>query len=287
MPRSGIMLCSPLRKDRIEKWLLQDGYVWVQPKLNGERCRAKLTDMVVGFSVHLLSSEANEIVSTPHLLPQIAALHKIVGHDVEFDGELYVHGMPKQTIRSLVGRTRTLHPDHTKVEYHIFDLVAPLVPQGDRLRLLHNTLGDLNLPNIKLVTAMVCTSMVDLNTILLEQMSRGYEGIVIRKSDCKWEAKRSTTIQKWKPRGSDTYLIIGTNEEIAINGDPKDALGSFTCISDTGESFNVGTGKILTRAGRNKLWKVRDSLVGKRLLVRYPELTNRKVPSQPVAFEII
>ena len=287
MPRSGIMLCSPLRKERVERWILEDGYVFVQPKLNGERARGTSVGTINDSA--LWSSESNKIVSVPHINKQLNELLYEVCKPFEgihFDGELYIHRTSKQAIRSLVGRTRTLHPDHEKVEYHIFDLVAPLLPQDERTRILSEVMSGVDLPNIKFVISQIARSLEDVETILVESMCRGYEGVVIRKSNGKWEPKRSTTIQKWKPRAADSYLIIGTTEEVSIEGVPKDSLGSFTCISD-GQTFNVGSGPVLTRAGRNQLWRDRTSLVGKHLLVLYPELTDRKVPSQGVAFAIV
>lgn len=290
MPRQGIMLCSPFNREKVAKWIAWDGCVYAQPKLNGERCRA--TSNGTDADAVLWSSEANQIESVPHIKAQMNELAERIllpFAKLHVDGELYKHGMPKQDIMSIVGRRVNLHPNHTVMNYYIFDLVIPEASQTTRYGILSTTIENnlVDLPNLKVLKAIYASSVAEVDAFLVECMSDGYEGIVVRRATSKWVAKRSTEVLKWKPRGCDSYLIVGWNEEVSIEGEPKDSLGSFECMTDAKGTFSVGTGSLLTHAKRRELWRVRDTLVGKYLVVKYPELTNRGVPSQPVAVDII
>ena len=91
--RKGIMLCYPFEERRINEpkfgWSFP---VIVQPKLDGERCRAIIT----GDSVVLLSSEENEITGTPHIIEGIKS--QLI-KNCELDGELYCHRMDFSNIQ--------------------------------------------------------------------------------------------------------------------------------------------------------------------------------------------
>src|SRR4030042_2066029 len=97
--RSGIMLAYPLEEKRLLKW--QPPFL-CQPKLDGERCRVLWHN---GHAV-MVSSEENVINSCPHILEQLDTLPPEL--QVEYDGELYIHGMAHQDIMSRVSRTINL-----------------------------------------------------------------------------------------------------------------------------------------------------------------------------------
>jgi DNA ligase-1 len=276
MARSGVMLAKPLEEHLLARW--GTNYI-VQPKLNGIRCRVKWSFTGKPF---LLSSEANEIVSVPHINDQLLHYGKKRLLD-KFDGELYCHGMSLQKIRSITGRTVNLHPDHELMNFYMFDVINRS-PQRLRTQYLEGlTFKDYSHLSILRSTLAYAFSDVveDLNTF----MEAGYEGIIIRNPNAEYVTKKTNTMLKYKPRKKDCYEIVGTQEEISIHGDPKDALGSFECVKD-GEFFNVGTGPLLTKHGRESLW-ARDDLIGKFLSIKYQNLTDRGVPYVPVAIEIV
>jgi len=91
-------------------------------------------------------------------------------------------------------------------------------------------------------------------------------------------------MMKWKPRGIDSYLIVGYKEETDIYGVPKNTLGSLLLETD-GEQFSVSAGAF-DHVKKQELWQIRDSLIGQYATVKYPELTDRGIPNHSVIVDI-
>jgi ATP-dependent DNA ligase len=278
--RTGIQLCYPFEPKRLEKWA--PPYI-LQPKLDGDRCRAIINQD--GDSC-LLSSECNFYESVPHIN---YALQELGLHDIELDGELYIHGAPHSEIHSIVSRTANLHPDYKLVEFHVFDLVSSL-PQVQRTRQLIDLfpLGRRNFGPIQLVPSRLVYTLDEILAAQDEFAREGYEGFVVRDSLASYVRKRSTQMMKFKPRKEDLYEIVSYQEEKSISGTPKGSLGALVCRGDDGTLFNVGSGSLLTRDAREGLWKERETLVGKLARVRYQHITTtNRVPRFPVVVEIV
>ena len=309
MARNGAMLCYPFTKKRLSSYNLP---VFLQPKLDGLRCRA-LVDPVTG-DIGLYSSEQNEIICVPHINKALSKFLDVImerlplGTDdgdsyawVELDGELYTHNLTFQEIVSRAKRTKNLHPHHSDIEYHIFDMIVKgeeTMLQKERIAYLNASFGiyqehqsELGIPSyspIQLVPTYVAGNVEEVYNGLKQMIRDGYEGIIIRDPHNKYVRKRSTQMMKWKPRKSDSYPIVGYMEEVSIQGEPKDALGALICKCEKSyEHFNVGSGSFLTREGRIDLWKKRDDLIGKRAVIKYQELTDdKKIPRFPVLINI-
>ena len=270
--RTNIMLCQPFEEKRLQRWNVPE--VIVQPKLDGERCRA--------FWNHerqqwvLVSSEENEFVHLPHLNAELLELE--VPKDLHLDGELYLHGANFSEIHSIASRKTNPHVDFLSLEYHVFDTISAR-PQGERITDLWNQIDFGSC--IKVVPSMTCLATAE--DILLRMNSFtawGYEGIIIRHPGAPYEVRRSPYIMKFKPRRRDVYRIVGTQEEVSTHGEPKGVLGALLCTSDEETIFGVGSG--FTRDARRLLWRNRDSLVGKYVEVLYQALTPAHVPRFPV-----
>ena len=284
MPRSGIMLCYPFEEERLKKW--RPPYI-VQPKLDGERCRAVPSGMEGDDAWLLISSQLNQFTSVPHIN---YALHKQNVPFRELDGELYCHGMDFESIVSRVSRTANMHPDAQQIEYHIFDVVTNM-PQFQR-HLDMETLHTLVHHPLHVVPSYICESLDDVMRAYDEILSDNYEGIVVRHWEAPYVRQRSTMMMKFKPKKQDMYHVIGYEEEVSIEGKPKGRLGSLLCmpigvgLSVVDQKFSVGSG--LTATDRERLWAQRDELVGKFVVVGYQHTTTRKgVPRFPVFIELI
>jgi hypothetical protein len=83
--RTNIMLCQPFEERRLQRWNVPE--VIVQPKLDGERCRA-FWDFERREWV-LVSSEGNEFLHVPHIGQELEELG--IPHSYHLDGELYIH----------------------------------------------------------------------------------------------------------------------------------------------------------------------------------------------------
>jgi len=264
--RQGIMLCYPFEEKRLAKWSLP--YI-VQPKLDGERCRALPTP-----SGYLLTSSEGNAFCLPHIT---AALDELA-NDVWFDGELYCEGLSLQEIHSRVSTSRLeLHPCSEQIRYHIFDVITK-----DDARIRQEVLdrifegfsrGKYELAHVPWFPV---ESMEHIMDYLRSFVTLGYEGIIVREPNAPYEPRRSTKMMKFKPERSDTYEIVGFKEEISKNGVPKNALGALFLRGPDGSSFKVGSG--FTRNEREEYWDMRFSLAGNYCTIRYQRLTDRGVP---------
>uniref|UniRef100_A0A6M3L571 Polydeoxyribonucleotide synthase [ATP] n=1 Tax=viral metagenome TaxID=1070528 RepID=A0A6M3L571_9ZZZZ len=283
--RYGIMLCYPLEEKRLLKW--GPPYI-VQPKLDGDRCRCIIDDE---GEVELISSEGHpRNQSVPHIANAIKQMVKdgTLQPDMELDGELYIHeGGYHELIHGIVSRTVNLHPDYKKAQYHIFDIINDS-PNIIRVSHLQSISRLFNNPYINIVRTFLEPDIEAVYSGIEEFIKENYEGIIVRRPSGMYERKRSTNIMKFKPRKEDTYTIIGTEEEISIDGMPKNSLGALVLMSgDREEAFKVGTGSYLTRERRVELWKVREALVGKSATIMYQRMSaGRKVPVFPVLINV-
>jgi len=276
----GIMKCYPFEEKRLAKW--QPPYI-VQPKYDGFRCRAIPLETGIDKDEYLLvSSEENPFFSVPHL----NEIFKRSGLRAELDGELYNHEIYKSggfdAISSIISRTVNLHPDHNRIQFHLFDIVNDQ-PQMRR-QLLIESLRGLS-PWIQVAPFWLCESLDDIMRAYDKIIELGYEGIIVRHFQAPYQRKRSTLVMKFKPKKDDEYEIIGWKEEFSIEGIAKGRLGALLCNSGDGETFSVGTG--FNDGDRERLWRIRDDLPGRIAKVQYQHLTaGKKVPRFPVFVEV-
>lgn len=275
MARSGIMLAQPFEEKRLAKWYTNS--VISQPKLDGERCRAVFDS---SGSVTLYSSENNIITSVPHINEQLKSLGL---HDIEFDGELYVHEKPFEQIHSIVSRKVNEHYNSASMEYHVFDLVTH-DRQTIRLKAL-NYLLEKETDNVKRVRWTEIANFTDIVSALNMYKGEGYEGIIIRHPDAPYVRKRSPYMMKFKPKKNDVYKIVGFQEEVSIHGVPKGRLGAFILKGDDGTKFGVGSG--FDDSQRAFFWQNRNECIGRWCEVQYQSITQKgKVPRFPVFVQI-
>jgi len=263
--RRGIQLAYPYEEKRFQRW---GNIGLIQPKLDGERCRA----LIDGQSVSLLSSSEELIVSVPHINDELRRYFS--SHRMELDGELYTHGRPLQEIHSIVSRKRSLHEEADSIQYWIFDVVTsePQVQRIRRVELLPTT--DI----LKPVVSHFVHSPEEVMKYYEHYLGQDYEGFILRHPLSTYVRKRSTLMMKFKPWQSDIYTIIGVQEEVSKDGVPKDSLGALILDSDIeGQTFKVGSG--FTQEERQQLWKIRETLPGCLCKVNYQRLTNAKIPA--------
>jgi len=281
--RSGIMLCHPMEEKRYNKWNCD--MVITQPKLDGERCRV----IQEGPKVKLLSSSCEEIVSVPHINEYFENLIEDGYVIPELDGELYIHGEDFESIHSIVSRTVNLHPEFYHAQFHVFDVAIENCGQFSRLIKLNNLLNDIpgfgqSYSPIQKVPVEVANSFDEIYDNYNAFLSDGYEGIIIRHPAAYYLRKRSPYIMKFKPKKDDFYLVLGVQEEISKDGQPKGRVGAFVCEGSTGDTFTCGSG--LTAEDRERYWGA--DLTGWLIHVQYQNITPGKgVPRFPVFMELI
>ena len=273
--RKGIMLCYPYDEKRLSKW--EPPYI-VQPKLDGERCRALWNNLTQTWE--LLSSEENVITSVPHLVESLNSSN--IPRELELDGELYTHGKPFEEIQSIVGRTVSLSVDYDQMEYQLFDIVDLSKIQAERTKIL----AQLELPKgVYRVPFELCHSSDQIMKVFDKFIEASYEGIIVRHWLNIYKRARSIHVMKFKPKKEDIYLITGAEQMVSIHGELKPMIGSLICQGDDGTPFRVGSG--MDDEFRTINWPNYQHLIGKYLRVKYQHITTNHVPRFPVFVEVI
>lgn len=278
--RIGIMLPYPFEEAR----LARIGFpCYVQPKLDGVRARFIQRDK---DSFDLLSSQGNPITQLPRLLQTLKSLRLKPG--TELDGELYVHGWSFERIFSVTSRTVDVHPLANEMEYHIFDMPSAEGGYHDRLTQILGLPIPSEYPGMGIyrVENFYAYSMEDISNLVDMFVKMGYEGVIIKQRDLPYIRCRTPKMLKIKPDKSDVYTITQVVPEVSQDGVVKERVGAFVVKDDDSNIFSVGTGPLLTWDNRVQLWSIRHSLIGKKITVKYQQLTDRGVPRFPVALHI-
>ncbi len=270
--RQGIMLAHPLTAGKLQ------GYnkFFLQPKLNGERCRVEWFNN----EPLLFSSTGLEFPYLEHIK---AELMKHPGRS--WDGELYTHGMPREQITSIANRKKNRHPDQELLEHHIFDFVDYQMVQAERIV----TLGKEGFKGwLELVPTHIAT-LEEIPGYTNYYLSEGYEGVILRHPLGLYETKRSNAMLKHKPTEVDYYPILEVVEATSEDGEPKGMAGAFRVVSlATEDTFSVSAGKLL-HTERVDIWGRRSEVKGKLLKVKHEKIKTdtRGIPVSCVALSIV
>jgi DNA ligase 1 len=248
-----------------------------QPKLDGIRCIA-IKD---GQTVTLWSRTRKRITSCPHIEKSIA-FHFARFHNLILDGELYNHDL-KNDFEKIVSAVRKEDPseESAKVQYHIYDVVIDGTNLQRARWLTLNALWSDREP-LRLVKTEGVRSEADVAAIFKDYRKEGYEGLMLRNNDAKYENKRSYNLQKVKEFDDAEFRIVGVVEG---KGKLQGLLGAFMCVTEDGTEFEV---KMTGNQEETKKFLHDESLwKGKLLTVQYQGLTGKnKVPRFPVGLRL-
>lgn len=240
-----------------------------QPKLDGIRCIAHRD----GDDIILLSRKGKVFDTLDHI--EQFLLELLSPGDI-FDGELYCHNTPFQTVASWVKRKQAAT---IKIGYHVYDMVSAHAFEA-RHNELKNRLSGLTHPIVPVTTGTVDTHK-DITKILKEQEALGYEGIMLRVGNCSYQCgRRSNELLKVKQFVDEEFTIVRAEQNKGKHSDQC----SFVCVTADGKEFSVkpmGTDEV-----RRRYWREVDNYIGKQLTVRYFEKTEGGIPRFPVGVEV-
>lgn len=281
--------------------------VYVQPKLDGIRCIAKLqkndstSSQASTYSVVLTSRTGKQFVHLAHIREAIMnVLTKEKCKHIILDGELYVHdgltivgddGNPRQAeyeerFNIITGACRTVrtkpHEYENQIQYHIFDLVDTENKYEQRERL--NGLTQLFESYEGQVLQCVTTYEIFTEDEVYEHHNKffkmGYEGVIIRDKKAMYTLKnRSPQLLKYKQFEDEEFLITGAK---AGNGTEEGAV-IWMCEKD-GKKFECRPRGTIEK--RKELYEDYTSYIGMLLTVRYQELSSDGIPRFPVGISI-
>jgi len=259
----------------------------VQRKFDGVRCLA----FVKKGEVFLLSRKGKRFPHMEHLFSQIKSIAG--GRDMILDGELYSEELTFQRTVGLV-KKETLkktkkqddEADQRKIMYRLYDCILPQNPNatfatryGFMMKLMAQWKKTFR--HIKLTQNVKAKNEEDIKRFHDQFVAEGYEGIIIRNIEGIYGVnKRSNDLQKYKHFIDEEFKIVGFEEG---TGRAKGTV-IWICQNKKKQKFKVrprGTEK-----ERRNWFENGKDYVGKKLTVRYQELTDDGIPRFPVGITI-
>jgi hypothetical protein len=246
--------------------------IYVQPKLNGLRCFARcLPDGTV-----TLRSYGGVLWSIPHI--EVALGLKMNPGEI-FDGEVYKHGVPLQTLNSWVKNTE--RPERLALEFHMYDYPRGDIGNGtfhDRFVGLDRRLGT---PDkcLYLVETKLMDSQADVDTYEKQVVGAGYEGLILRVIDGLYEFNaRPKTVLKLKQFKDAQFEVIDMKSRVHKLNDVECTICDIcVCRND----INDQTFEVVpkgTVGQKMEYWTNRESYIGQRMTVRYFERSESGIP---------
>jgi ATP-dependent DNA ligase len=238
---------------------------YIQNKFDGNRC------MIVnrGESLIAYSRNGKEIHSIDHIKEGLVGK---LPEGAIIDGELYIHKMPLPKIRSLVSKKQ---PDSLKLNYVVYDLVLD-ESYRERLERLKNM--NLSYPIGLAKTTLITPLELELkgiNTRLKEAISKGFEGLIARVPNSKYEdGKRSKGLVKIKAWDDAEFRCVGMTPS-------EDGWAIITCITDKGVQFRASAPGSMEE--KYQVLKNKMDYIGKRVNVQFAYYTKDGVPFHPIA----
>ena len=248
------------RHDKIKNISFFENYV--QKKYDGHRCLIKNdSGCLVAYS-----RNGKPIESIKHIITE---LESVIPEGTTLDGELYFHGASLQTIGSWVRREQE---NTGKLGFYCYDAIMEGT-YDDRYAFI-KCLDFSNLAHSRVVDTDFVFGEFKITPLLKKARSAGYEGLIIRPSDGLYESgKRSKSLIKVKAWFDDEYTV----KKIRVGVDGQAIL----IMEHDGMPFRA------TAPGQapEKVFIAENPelFIGKKVNIQYPNLTDKGIPSQPIA----
>jgi hypothetical protein len=312
MLANTLKLSSDTTKKKSNETRIEKYPVSVMKKLDGIR---SISRYIEGDDKIQMRSRNNKNHEAPltHIKKELELFFPYLPQSSELDGELYSTDMGFDELSGVIRTKKRKHEKHDLVKYFIFDLIEPKkLYWEERYKLLVEAftkyIEDGNPCNY--LRVLQSYYVYDENDLLKHHnqfVAEGFEGIIIRRCGtvevtcckeylndpeqmCKkclkgynlsvYRSKRSNALVKYKLFQDEEATIIdygkgvGT-EEGAIIYTVEDLRGNKFTIRPRG-----------TMEERRKLYENGKKILGKKLTIRYQELSENGVPRFPVAIAI-
>jgi len=199
------------------------------------------------------------------------------------DGELYSDTLNFQEIVGLV-KKETLKPADAPKMTQIYLCVYDTVQDGTneaRNAYLTDLFKTHKFKALKLLPTDVANNLDDVKRLHAEYVADGYEGLILRnKAGLYKVGHRSADLQKYKEFKDDEYKIVGFKEGDGIE------KGCVIWVCETKDKKPFSVRPRGTHEDRAEAFKTASKQVGKKLTVRFQELTEDGIPRFPVGLAI-
>ena len=262
----------------------------LEPKLDGVRAVT-----VVDYesrTVTMYTRNGKVLENFNHITKHLEDNLDNFGRSYVLDGEVVSHSF--QDLMKQVHRKENVQADDARL--CLFDIV-PLVEfkagasvQGQRrrsnmLKTFANIFADTGcieiIPQVE-VNLDEFLGEIEFKDYNKKMVEAGYEGIMIKDPEAKYECKRSASWLKQKPFIEVSLAVKEVEEGTGRN---VDRLGALVCEGeDDGKSIRVNVGSGFSDAQRREFWDSRDSIPGQVVEVRADAVTQNQDGSYSLRF---
>lgn len=250
--------------------------MWCSRKIDGTRCMMAYDKETK--SIYTISRGGKDYDPSTTSLRNNKSLLKFFEDypDCILDGELYIFGWPLQLISGLT-RLRTWEEKCDQLEYWIYDIGDDTKSFSERLDVILFRLSDYveEEEKIKLVEHKLLTGWDSVKKYHDKWVAEGFEGLVARKSDKKYEfGKKNSNWIKVKDRTDDEFIITGIRENM------RDEDMCFILETKEGREFDA---KPMGDRNLKKYYlENRDSIIGKMGTVVFRDYSMDGKPKEAV-----
>lgn len=237
-----------------------------QPKYDGVRCTISQDE----DGVHIISRKGK-----PYKIPHLEKWANENKHLLPLDGELYNHKeLSFQEIISAVKRVSDITP---KIKYVVYDRPIDGVPNEERWNKLVKDFEGVSKDAPTYCSDWIyCDNMEQVWKYHKKCVSAGYEGVIIRNLDGKYEfGFRSNNLIKLKTFDDAEFEIIDV-----IEATGRDA-GTSVMVLRTSEGNEFNAKPQGNRELRAEYLKNRKNIIGKWATIQYQGLSDDGVPRFP------
>ena len=244
---------------------------YAQRKYDGTRCVA-----ISGKGLYSRNKKRY-----PHLDHIVAEINKLPS-TIILDGELYSDTLTFQEIVGIVKRETLKEGDEKKqlqIKLHVYDIInkAPYELRYTNLQILFNKY---KFQHLVLVKSDICESEEAIKELHARYVAEGFEGLMLRNKTGLYKNSRSVDLQKFKEFFDGEFKIVAYKEGEGLEA----GCVIWVCEAENGLQFACRPRG--TREVRVELYSDGDKYVGKKLTVRYQEMTDSNVPRFPVGIAI-
>jgi DNA ligase-1 len=252
----------------------------VERKLDGVRCLTVIDHE--NKTVVQYTRNGKELANFSHVTEYLAGFMEEFGRSYVIDGEIMSTSF--QDLMKQVHRKDNVAASDAVL--NVFDIV-PLVEfkqgvstLGQRRRSallktfekIFNQSGFITIVPQREFDLDVFTDEIEFKDYMKEMVEAGYEGVMIKEPDAKYECKRSTSWLKMKPFIEVSLAVTSVEEGTGRN---LGKLGALICEGeDDGKKIVVNVGSGLTDKQRAEFWEAKDTLIGQVVEVRADAATR-------------
>lgn len=236
------------------------GEVFAQPKLDGIRCLATVTNE----GATLKSREGTIITTLPHL----NEVMKLAPVGI-YDGEIYAHGLNFQENMRLIKKNRGKETE--QLTFHMYDMPSE-ASFSTRFGGLGLTQIDQLSKSLQLVTTIPVSEETQLRELHNQWVRVGYEGAILRHGEESYKSKgRSSHLLKYKNFDDGRFMVV---DIVPMDARPKQ--GMVLCLLSNGDTFTANLAG--THAEREKMLTKKLLYIGKICNVRYFGVSETNIP---------